>query len=568
MLKKNPWLPGIAALVILAGSVSTAAVAAVTPEWTVDDSALPANYEAGNLNDVDCPSDDSCQAVGHFSSLSAGNPVTPLIKSWNGTTWSVAASGPLPSDYVNSAGLNAVTCVEDDACQAVGSYVTTGANNPQFPMVQAWDGAQWTVTASSQSSLPPDFYTGWLADVACGSATSCQAVGAYQATDNLTYLLIMTTHDGAAWTSTVPMPADYSGDGNLTSVTCASALSCQAVGYYASIRPGQPYVPVFLRTMDAGLTWSLPLTTYPADADSSTAVSDVDCGSVTSCHAVGQYTDIHVVYRTLIYTYDGTSWTPVVATDPVDLGTQATLYRIDCASATSCKAAGYYKDDQGALRALVESWDGTQWSVTTLPSAIAGRLLLLTAVSCSSAISCVAVGSEGVGTSAAFAMTLSGTTWSAATLPGPVDQGSYSILVDASCPSDATCQAIGIYTRAGAGSPAFPLIESYQRPAAPASPPASTSASGSSSTPRSAAAQARNSASPTAAATPTARPTPKPSSAGAGDPSPTVTSEPNAVTKPVVQPGLDWWWLVILLGGLAVIAILALTIRWRIRARS
>ena len=72
------------------------------------------------------------------------------------------------------------------------------------------------------------------------------------------------------------------------------------------------------------------------------------------------------------------------------------LYGVFCVSATACTAVGYSTASSGAFRTLVESWDGTHWSVVPSPSVGTGNNILY-GVFCFSATACTAVGSGLIG---------------------------------------------------------------------------------------------------------------------------------------------------------------------------
>ena len=62
--------------------------------------------------------------------------------------------------------------------------------------------------------------------------------------------------------------------------------------------------------------------------------------------------------RTLVESWNGTAWSVVASPSP----SVAFLYGVSCPSARSCKAVGEYANNSGAVRTLVESWNGTAWS--------------------------------------------------------------------------------------------------------------------------------------------------------------------------------------------------------------
>jgi len=56
------------------------------------------------------------------------------------------------------------------------------------------------------------------------------------------------------------------------------------------------------------------------------------------------------------------AWT--VSSSP-DTGTGSTLSEVSCVSPTSCTAVGGRYNATGAYRTLIESWNGTAWTVST-----------------------------------------------------------------------------------------------------------------------------------------------------------------------------------------------------------
>ena len=82
-------------------------------------------------------------------------------------------------------------------------------------------------------------------------------------------------------------------------------------------------------------------------------------------------------------------------------------------SATACTAAGLSYTNSGASTTLIESWDGTSWSV--VPSPNPAPESGLSGASCISATACTAVGLSGSGT---VIESWDGTSWSVVPSPG------------------------------------------------------------------------------------------------------------------------------------------------------
>ncbi len=103
------------------------------------------------------------------------------------------------------------------------------------------------------------------------------------------------------------------------------------------------------------------------------------------------------------------------------------LNGVSCASPTDCTAVGdYYQAASGPQLSLVERWNGTAWRVEGSPSV--GRASTLDSVSCPSAASCAAVGSLILG--------WNGVTWKVELRSSP--------FVSVSCITPSWCMAVGV----------------------------------------------------------------------------------------------------------------------------
>ncbi len=118
--------------------------------WTMD--AQPTS-SSGGLGSVSCPSAAFCSAVGYLSDPT-GETVTAAAEAWNGNTWTVEGA-PQGAELID------VSCVAADACSALAGGTS----------IETWDGQAWVTQPSAPGAA------GSLYRVACGSATSCTAIG-------------------------------------------------------------------------------------------------------------------------------------------------------------------------------------------------------------------------------------------------------------------------------------------------------------------------------------------------------------------------------------------------------
>ena len=202
-----------------------------------------------------------------------------------------------------------------------------------------------------------------------------------------------------------------------------------------------------------GLTWSVVPSPNIKPATNNNELNGVSCVSASDCIAVGEQagpTTAGTLVSALIESWNGTAWSVVPSPQP---GNRA-LYGVSCTSAASCTAVGVnFADPPNAT--LVEFWNGTRWSVTPDPSP--GSELL--GVSCVSPTACTAVGDRL--NSQGYYQTLTelwnGAKWS--TVPSP-DMGhgtNENFLSGVSCVSATACTAVGQYGVTGSA----PLIESW-----------------------------------------------------------------------------------------------------------
>jgi hypothetical protein len=167
-------------------------------------------------------------------------------------------------------------------------------------------------------------------------------------------------------------------------------------------------------------TWALQAPVNPAGFTSALLAS-VWCASASDCIAVGDYQNSSDAYGALAEQWNGSKWSLQSPYSPTD----GQLYGISCVSASSCEAVG--SDSAGEL---AEDWNGSFWADQVLSG---GRGLL--AVSCVTASDCEAVGYDS-------AELWNGIAWTAQTLPS----GTTPTLNSVSCTAASNCVAVGYIT--------------------------------------------------------------------------------------------------------------------------
>jgi hypothetical protein len=214
-----------------------------------------------------------------------------------------------------------------------------------------------------------------------------------------------------------------------------------AVGGYDTIDNAQ----LTLAEQWDGSTWRIRRTPSPGDAF--TGLSGVSCRGASDCMAVGSYVNGSDRTATLAERWDGRTWRVLPTPDP---GPRlSSLTAVSCTGASDCMAVGYF-DQAGTRQALAERWDGSHWQALSVPHGG-----VLTGVSCPSAGSCLAVGSYlGPGRRFALTVTWDGAAWTVR--PSPSPGGTRTEFTATWCGSATGCFAVGDYN-VRVASPLLPL---------------------------------------------------------------------------------------------------------------
>jgi hypothetical protein len=114
------------------------------------------------------------------------------------------------------------------------------------------------------------------------------------------------------------------------------------------------------------------------------------------CEAVGTFNNGADDAQPLAMGWNGTAWTIQSTPTPAAV---ADLSGISCSSATACVAVGevtQFTGVYGPTHALVEVWNGNDWTVQAAANTTSDESQGLSRVSCSSPIACTAVGPGSV----------------------------------------------------------------------------------------------------------------------------------------------------------------------------
>ncbi len=324
------------------------------------------------------------------------------------------------------------------------------------PMARVRTGAQMIIAcaalASCAVSAAADESSEWVAQpvpspgafysalegVSCPSANSCTAVGFFTTIDGTTRTLAE-RFDGTHWSIQQTLNPPTALTSGLNAVTCASRASCTAVGTFT--RPDGTEQP--LAEHYDGTRWSITPTPAPAGALSS-ALLGVACASPNGCIATGVSRRARHPESTLVEHFDGRGWSIQPTPNPSGR-TASRLTGVSCASSRSCSAVGlwYLPDRSSAEVPLAEHLSGTRWSIQRTPDPSGSTYGQFGGVACAPH-TCTAVGfdTDPADEQVPLAERLSGTRWSIQPTPTPFG-ATTSGLNAISCASAARCAAVG-----------------------------------------------------------------------------------------------------------------------------
>jgi hypothetical protein len=387
--------------------------------------ATPVAGPASALSAVSCPTRSFCMAVG-FVDVEITAPCTGtcnLVLTWNGRSWQQV-------DTPGSGGLSAVSCVSAATCLAVSGS-----------RALSWNGTAWTQLTLAQ----PGTAGMSLPGIACQSGTACMAAGSYTTLDGAS-LPLAEQWNGAAWqVRRTPGPGDaFNG---LSAVSCTSATRCVAVGN----RINGSDVQVTLAERWDGRRWLVLAT--PSPGPHLNVLNGISCRTATDCMAVGYY-DAAGGSQALAEHWNGATWTVLAAPH------NGALRAVSCPAVGSCMAVGSYLST-GRRHTLTATWNGTAWTVRPSPE-LGGTITEFTAVWCTGASNCIAVGDHNTGGASPLvplAARWNGTAWKVLKTPIPGGAGG---LTSVWCSRPVTCMAVGShFRRSGHAFPTTTLAESW-----------------------------------------------------------------------------------------------------------
>ena len=400
--------------------LGTSPVDAAPTAWNV--SLVPWNVPGPSqpaLASVACPSPGVCFAVGERS---ANSHSAPLVESRGANGWRPTVLTAPGSEGGLLAG---IACPSRTECIAVGlageSYVSSGTT----PLIERYDGKRWLAT-TLPASKPESFSA-----IACASKSHCLAIGAQMTgtPQSPTFTGIADTWNGSRWTPSAAVPKN---EGIAEHLACPTTTWCVAIGgSFAFQLSGGVWKASKLQGAAYGIT----------------------CPRVGRCFAVGSTSNGSYA----VWMLSSNKWSRQ-RVPGAGAGNYGALSAVSCVSVQRCTAVGTNSPGCGPCyndTGVAMSLSAGRWTVADLPYPAEDPTMQESAIACTSATTCVAVGSGQWGLSdpgseypygyvVAAVLQLSGTTWTVPPLPTVIGPGD-AWFSGVSCAAGAPCVAVGDY---------------------------------------------------------------------------------------------------------------------------
>ena len=338
----------------------------------------------------------------------------------------------------SNADLSRVSCTDKTRCMAVGSFPLDAV---ETAVAEQWDGTSWKIqptpiTTANDSS--------GLAGVSCTVATACAAVGFYH--DPLGPNHALAEDWSLRWQLQPPQIPTGAIASSLQTVSCPSVNFCAAVG--GDEQSGSVFDAV-VETWN-GKNWFVGTTPNASNSN----LSGVSCNGAKACTAVGDAVGSGSTLVSLAERWDGTAWTVQSTPNPVG-AVHSFLISVSCASVKACTAVGFWTNSGGKQTPFAEQWNGTSWTLKTVPAPSGSTTAQLNGVACTSSSSCEAVGSDNT---QSWAEVWNGTVWSIQSIATP-NGGRGPHLNGVDCTAANACTAVGDFVNAS--NKVVPLAERW-----------------------------------------------------------------------------------------------------------
>ena len=415
------------------------------------------------VDSVSCASAGNCAAGGLFTDGSGH--IQAFVASETNGTWHAAIEvpGTRGLNKGGNAAVKAVSCASAGNCAAGGGY-TDGSGHHQAFVASETNGT-WhaAIEVPGTAALNKRGGAG-VSSVSCASARNCAAVGGYKDSSRHHQAFVASETNGT-WHAAIEVPGtaalNKGGFATVSSVSCASAGNCLAGGSYFA---AEADIQAFVASETNG-TWHAAIEvpgTAALNIGRSADVMSVSCTSAGNCAAGGYYNDLDNGGQAFVASERDGTWRKAIEVPGTaalnSLG--AEVASLSCASAGNCAAGGFYTDSSSIQAFVASEANGTWHAAVRTAAPNKGAYAAVASVSCGSAGNCVAVGryTDGSGHTQAFVASEANGTWHAAIeVPGTgtLNRGGSAGVLSVSCASADSCAAAGSYTDRSGHTQAF-----------------------------------------------------------------------------------------------------------------
>jgi hypothetical protein len=304
----------------------------------------------GSIASVSCASAGNCSAGGLYGSVNATQAF--VVSQVNGT-WgkAIEVPGVAALNQGESAEVVAVSCASAGNCGAGGDYLD-GGDDP-YVFVTSQVNGKWRTAelAPRDGELGYSFFD----SVSCASPGNCSAGG--QFSDPVGIKPFVISEVDGTWRDAKIVPGATSlthyGYGTVSSVACASAGNCSAVGSYRGTKNTSQ--GGFMASQSGG-TWG-KVSRLASVGNAANGLDSVSCPSAGNCVAGGGG-NTRDGYEVFVASQSGGTWQEAIVLPGIvalNQGKNSGVSSVSCAPAGTCSIVGTYTDSAGHTQVFVDS---------------------------------------------------------------------------------------------------------------------------------------------------------------------------------------------------------------------
>jgi hypothetical protein len=246
----------------------------------------------GFVNSVSCASAGNCSAGGMYADKAARTQAFVVSQVRGAWGKPIEVPGTAPLNVGGTAIIYSVSCASAGNCSAAGTYANKTGRSQVFVVSQvrgAWGKAQQVPGMAALNTVG----NAEILSLSCASAGNCGAGGFYSGRSGSQAFVV--SQVGGVWRTAAQVPGSAAlntgRQAGITSVSCASAGYCGAGGDYTG-KAGKSQAFVVSEVRGAWGKAQVVPGSATLNRGGYAGVSSVSCASAGNCGAVGFYTDL------------------------------------------------------------------------------------------------------------------------------------------------------------------------------------------------------------------------------------------------------------------------------------